>query len=106
MAAFILSLREGLEAALVVSIVLGTLRRLDRSELRRFVWYAVAAAGAASIAFAVGLTIAGLEFEGRAEQIFEGVMLILAAAFLTGMIFWITSIRNGRSSRNGQRPFP
>lgn len=89
MAAFLLSLREGLEAALVASILLGTLRRLERRELRRFLWYGIAAASIVSIAVAAGLTTAGIELEGRAEQTFEGVMLILAAAFLTGMIFWM-----------------
>jgi high-affinity iron transporter len=91
MAAFLLSLREGLEAALVVSILLGTLRRLEHRDLRRFVWYGIAAASVVSIAVAAALTTAGIELEGRAEQTFEGAMLILAAAFLTGMIFWMQS---------------
>jgi high-affinity iron transporter len=82
-------LREGLEAALIVSILLGTLRRLGHRELGRFVWYGVAAAGVASIAIAAGLTAAGIKLEGRSEEIFEGVMLILTAGFLTGMIFWL-----------------
>jgi len=89
MAAFLLSLREGLEAALVASILLGTLHRLNRRELRRFVWYGIAAASLVSMTVAVGLTTAGIELTGRAEQIFEGVMFTLAAAFLTGMIFWM-----------------
>lgn len=89
MAAFVLSLREGLEAALVVSILFGTLRRLERHALRRFVWYGVVAASVVSITVAAGLTTAGVELKGRAEQLFEGTMFILAAAFLTGMIFWM-----------------
>ncbi len=89
MTAFILSLREGLEAALIVSILLGTLRRLGRSELRRFVWLGVVSAVAVSIVAAAGLAAAGIELEGRAEEIFEGITLLLAATFLTGMIFWM-----------------
>ena len=52
MTAFFLSLREGLEAVLIVSILLGTLRRLGRSELRGYVWLGVASAIAVSVAAA------------------------------------------------------
>ena len=89
MAAFFLSLREGLEVALIVSILLGALRRLDRGQLRRFVWLGVAVALAVSAVVAIGLVVAGIELEGQAEMLFEGVTLLLAAALLTGMIFWM-----------------
>jgi high-affinity iron transporter len=89
MAAFLLSLREGLEAALIVGILLGALRRLERDDLRRFVWSGVASALVVSVAVAAGLVTVGVKLEGRAEQIFEGVALLLAAAFLTGMMFWM-----------------
>jgi len=97
MAAFLLSLREGLEAALIIGILLGALRRCGRGELGRFIWYGVAAAIAVSATVAGGLVAAGIELEGGAEQIFEGVMLMLAAGFLTGMIFWMQ--RQGASWR-------
>ena len=97
MTAFFLSLREGLEAALIVSILLGTLRRLGRSELRGYVWLGVASAIAVSVAAAAGLLAAGIELEGRAEEIFEGILLLLAAVFLTAMIFWMQ--RQGRQIR-------
>jgi high-affinity iron transporter len=97
MTAFFLSLREGLEAALIVSILLGTLRRLGRSELRGYVWLGVASAIAVSVAAAAGLLAAGIELEGRAEEIFEGILLLLAAVFLTAMIFWMQ--RQGRQMR-------
>ena len=99
MAAFVLSFREGLEAALIIGILLGALRRCGRSELGRFIWYGVAAAVVISAAAAGGLVAAGIELEGRAEQLFEGVMLILAAGFLTGMIFWMQ--RQGANWRRG-----
>jgi len=44
MAAFLLSLREGLEAALIISILLGASQRLGRGEWSRFIWYGVATA--------------------------------------------------------------
>lgn len=89
MAAFVLSFREGLEAALIVGILLGALRRFGRGELSRFIWVGVAMAVLVSAAIAAGLVAAGIELEGRAEQLFEGVTLVLAAGFLTGMIFWM-----------------
>ena len=89
MPAYFISLREGLEAALIVGILLGTLRRLDQRSLGRYVWLGVIAASGVSLVVAVGLSAAGIEFEGRGEQLFEGVMFISAAGLLTGMIFWM-----------------
>jgi high-affinity iron transporter len=89
MTAFFISLREGLEAALIVGILLGTLRRLDQRQFARYVWLGVAIAVGVSIAVAAGLSAAGVKFEGQAEELYEGVILILAAMLLTGMIFWM-----------------
>jgi high-affinity iron transporter len=89
MTAFFLSLREGLEAALIIGILLGTLHRLGSTALRRYVWAGVVSAVVVSIAAAAGLIAAGIELEGKAEEIFEGILLLLAAILLTGMIFWL-----------------
>lgn len=89
MATFLLSFREGLEAALIIGILLGALRKFGHSKSGRFIWYGVAAAVVVSAVVAAGLVAAGIELEGRAEATFEGVMLIVAASFLTGMIFWM-----------------
>ena len=80
MAAFVLSFREGLEAALIIGILLGALRRCDRSALGRFIWYGVAVALVISAAAAGGLMAAGIELEGRAEQLFEGFLLAVVWA--------------------------
>ncbi len=85
----LLSLREGLEAALVISIVLGALRRAGRADLHRWLWAGVASAVIASLATAALLRAVDAELEGRAEQIFEGSTLLLAAGVLTWMIFWM-----------------
>lgn len=92
---FLLSLREGLEAALIIGIVLGTLNRLGRRDQFRPVWLGVLVAIAVSVLAAIALTIAGTQFEGRAGQIFEGVTMLLAAGVLTWMIFWMQ--REGRT---------
>jgi len=89
LASFLLSLREGLEAALIIGIVLGVLLKLKRSKLNVTVWAGVGVAVAFSAAAAIGLNVLGMEFEGRGEQIFEGSAMLLAAGVLTWMIFWM-----------------
>jgi len=85
----LLSLREGLEAALIIGIVLGVLNRLDRQHLKSIVWGGAAAAVIASLLVGVGLNLLGMEFEGKTEAIFEGLATLFAAGVLTWMIFWM-----------------
>lgn len=87
--AFLLALREGLEAALIVGIVLGVLRKLGHNRQQVSVWQGAVAAIAVSLVAALLLYAVGLELEGAAEQIFEGVTMLLAAGILTWMIFWM-----------------
>jgi high-affinity iron transporter len=85
----VLSLREGLEAALIIGIVLGALRRIGRLDLNRPVWAGVFSAFVISLLAALLLRAVDKELEGAAEKIFEGVTLLLAAGVLTWMIFWM-----------------
>ncbi len=89
LAGLLLSLREGLEAALIIGIVLGVLSKLKRTDLNRVVWGGLTLAVLFSTLIAVGLIVLGMEFEGRGEQIFEGVAMLLAAGVLTWMIIWM-----------------
>jgi high-affinity iron transporter len=86
---FLLSLREGLEAALIIGIVLGALRKLNRSEQSKQVWAGALAAAGISLAVALALTAFGTRLEGKAEEIFEGFAMLLAAGVLTWMLFWM-----------------
>jgi len=86
---FLLSLREGLEATLIVGIVIASLYKIRRPELMPNVWWGVGIALLVSIFAAITLTQFGAEFEGRAEGIFEGTAMFLAAGILTWMIFWM-----------------
>jgi len=88
---YLLSLREGLEAALIIGIVLGALSKLRRHDLVPTVWLGVLSAVLVSLAAGVILVIIGFELEGSAEQIFEGVTMFIAAGVLTWMIFWMNS---------------
>ena len=90
MNAFFVTLREGLEAALIVSIVLAYLTRIGASrDSRRAVWAGTGLAMAVSIATGAALFFTVGELEGRAEQIFEGTAMFAAVAFLTWMVFWM-----------------
>jgi high-affinity iron transporter len=88
---YLLSLREGLEAALIIGIVLGALRKIHRTDLSPALWIGTLSAVGVSVLAAILLTLLGLSFEGRAEKIYEGITMLLAAGILTWMIFWMNS---------------
>ena len=87
---YLLSLREGIEAALIIGIVIGALRQMRRTDLSSAFWIGVVSASLLSVIAGVILTTLGLSFEGQAEQIFEGITMLLAAGVLTWMIFWMS----------------
>ena len=84
---FLIALREGLEAALVVGIVLVYLNRTGRSRLVRFVWTGVGLAAVLSLAAAIALDRWKISEDG-----FEGLMLLLAAVFVVTMIVWMNRV--------------
>jgi high-affinity iron transporter len=88
-ATFVLMLREGLEAALIIGILLAYLASIDRKDAARSIWFGVGLAVLASASAAVLLFLAKAEFEGTSEQIFEGLSSLTAVVFLTWMIFWM-----------------
>ena len=103
LASLLLSLREGLEAALIIGIVLGVLFKLKRMDLNKQVWAGAGFAVLASLIVAFTLNLLGMEFEGRGEEIFEGVAMLLAAGVLTWMIFWMhNSAGNIKNEIEGQ----
>ena len=89
LASFLLSLREGLEAALIIGIVLGVLLKIKRTDLNIVVWCGVGVAAILSLLAAIALNLLGMEFEGKGEEVFEGVAMLLAAGVLTWMILWM-----------------
>lgn len=91
LSALLITLREGLEAALVVGIIIGYLAKVGQTQRLHLVWAGVAAAAALSGLLALGITALGAELEGVAEQLFEGTTMLLAVAVLTWMIFWMQS---------------
>jgi high-affinity iron transporter len=99
LAGFLLGVREGIEAALIISIVLGMLKKMNRYDRAPVVWLGVAGAALLSVATAILLGVIGAEFEGAAEQAFEGLTMLFAAAVLTWMIFWMQ--KQGRQIQKG-----
>lgn len=89
LAAGLITFREGLEAALIIGIVLGYLKKIGRLDRQSYVWGGAIAAVITSLGVALGLQLVGARFTGRGEVIFEGTAMLLATAVLTYMIFWM-----------------
>jgi high-affinity iron transporter len=87
LSAFLIALREGVEAALVVGIILVYLARTDRSRLARYAWSGVALAAALSLLVSLALDHWRINGDG-----FEGLLMLLAAAFVISMIIWMNHV--------------
>jgi high-affinity iron transporter len=88
-ASFVIALREGIEAALIVSILLAYLTQIGRRAEGRLVWVGTGIALAVSFLVGTVLFVAGAEFDGTGEQLFEGLVTLSAVGVLTWMIFWM-----------------
>lgn len=94
LAAFLIGFREALEACLVVGIVLAFLSRTGKKEFSKLVWLGVLSAVVASIVLAFLFNAFIGEFEGIAEQLFEGSLMVFAAILVSWMILWALKQRN------------
>jgi FTR1 family protein len=87
--AFIITLREGVEAALIVGITLAYLAKIGRQDLRKSVYAALAAAFAGSIGIAILLSRLNWN-----QDVFEGWVMLVAAVFVVTMIVFM--MKTGR----------
>lgn len=94
LSALVIAMREGIEMALVVGVLLAYLTQVGARGAHRWVWLGVASAVLVSLGALGLLNALDAEFEGQSEQLFEGTTMVLAAIFLTWMIFWM--LRNSR----------
>jgi high-affinity iron transporter len=88
-AAYLIMLREGIEAALIVGIVASYLKQSGRARWLPMVWVGVGAAVAVCLAVGFALVSANKEFPQREQELFEGLVALLATAILTSMVFWM-----------------
>jgi high-affinity iron transporter len=82
-------LREGVEAALIISIILSYLARTGNRRHVRPIWLGTGTAVALSAAVGAALWLTIGELQRPVEQIFEGSAMLLAAAVVTWMLFWM-----------------
>ena len=85
----IIGLREGIEAALIIGILVAYLTKIGQAPLRRYVYLGTAVAIAASLVIGGVLFAASFQLTGTAEQLFEGFATLLAVIVLTSMVFWM-----------------
>ncbi|MDE3094726.1 MAG: FTR1 family protein [Chloroflexota bacterium] len=99
----LVTLREGIEIALIVTILLGYLRNINQKRHFREVWIGVAAAAALSLAVGAGLEAASRDLSGRVLEGFAGFTSLIAVAVLTWMVFWMKRQSAGISKELRQR---
>lgn len=99
MSAFLIALREGAEAAVLVGLLFIYLRALGRADRDRWIWGGVAAAAAVSAGVGAVLAVTVGSLEGRAEEIVEGSVTLLAVAVLTWVVLWMAAHSGATRSR-------
>ncbi|NCV82928.1 MAG: iron transporter [Actinobacteria bacterium] len=100
---FIIALREGLEAALIIGILVAYILKTDRRHLLAPLWSGVAAAIVGSIGLGLILSKTSEELTERAEKLFVGTTSFLAVALVTWMVFWMKrTARTLRSDLHGK----
>jgi high-affinity iron transporter len=99
-ASLVITLREGIEAALVVGIVLAYLTKLGRGHLKRFVYMGLASAVAASVLLAAVFKLVGLDAD---NPYVEGIVLAVAGLFVVTMVLWMRKAARGLKAKMEKR---
>jgi high-affinity iron transporter len=95
---FVIALREGLEAALIVGILVAYIVRTDRRHLLKPLWTGVFAAIAASLGLGAILSFTSAQLSTRGEELFAGSTSLIAVGLVTWMVFWMK--RTARTLRD------
>ncbi len=89
LSALLITFREGLEAALIIGIILAYLVSTGNRDRSKAVWIGTGLAVVISLVVGVVIYFSAGQLEGRSEEIFEGIATLTAAGVLTWMIFWM-----------------
>ncbi|MBD8494230.1 iron uptake transporter permease EfeU [Pseudomonas syringae] len=92
---FLIMLREGIEAALIVGIIASYLKQTGRGQWMPAVWIGVFLACALALFVGGGLELMSAEFPQKQQELFEGLVGLLAVGILSSMVFWMRKV--GRS---------
>jgi high-affinity iron transporter len=92
---FLIALREGLEAALIIGILVAYLVRSNQRKGLPALWAGVSIAVIASLAFGAFLTFTSTQLSVAGEQVFAGTTSIVAVILVTYMVFWMKRIARG-----------
>jgi len=85
-------LREGIEAALIVGIIASYLKQTGRGEWMPAVWIGVFLAAALALLVGGGLEMVSAEFPQKQQELFEGVIGLIAVGILSSMVFWMRKV--------------
>lgn len=89
---FLIMLREGLEAALIVSLIASYLKRTQRTRWFPAMWAGVFIAAALCLALGLFINATTGEFPQKQQELFEGIVAVIAVAILTSMVFWMRNV--------------
>ena len=95
---FLIMLREGIEAALIVGIIASYLKQTGRGQWMPAVWIGVFLAAALSLLVGGGLELMSAEFPQKQQELFEGIVGLIAVGILSSMVFWMRKV--GRSIKS------
>ncbi|PWW10064.1 iron uptake transporter permease EfeU [Mangrovibacter plantisponsor] len=89
---FLIMLREGLEAALIVSLIASYLKRTQRGNLIGVMWVGVLLAAGLCLGLGIVINETTGEFPQKQQELFEAIVAVIAVVILTWMVFWMRKV--------------